>query len=344
MHQALRDLEKRALTELTTLSTTADLDAWDIRFLGRKQGELTNLLKGLKDLGFEARKSAGEIANDVKKNLEEAAAAKRATLSSAEMAHRFAAERLDITAPPLPHSALGTFHPLTIVQKKLEQFFTGLGFMVADGPELESDYYNFTAVNIPPNHPARDMQDTFYIENHPTWAMRTHTSAAQVRLLERYGAPLRAIVPGRVFRNEATDARHEHTFFQLEGIHVDEGITFAHLKSVLELTAVHLFGPDTKVRLRPKYYPFVEPGVNGEVTCFLCAGQGCRVCKKTGWLEVFGAGMVHPSVLEEGGIDANRFRGYAFGFGLTRLVMLATGIDDVRRLLGTDTRWLTTSL
>jgi phenylalanyl-tRNA synthetase alpha chain len=213
-------------------------------------------------------------------------------------------------------------------------------FFIADGPELESDFYNFTALNIPPTHPARDMQDTFYIEGHEGVVMRTHTSPVQVRTLRKYGTPLRMIAPGRCFRNEATDVRHEHTFHQFEGLVVDKGISMADLKGVLEVVAKHLYGADTEIRLRPKFYPFVEPGVNGEVTCFLCKGQGCRLCKKTGWLEVFGAGMVHPNVLKEGGVDPNEYSGFAFGFGLTRLVMLKYGIDDIRHLEKGDLSFL----
>jgi phenylalanyl-tRNA synthetase alpha chain len=215
-----------------------------------------------------------------------------------------------------------------------------MGFVVLDGPELESDYYNFTAVNIPPDHPARDMQDTFYIKGHPDWVMRTHTSPMQARALQKYGAPLRMVVPGRCFRNEATDVRHEHTFYQLEGMVIDEGITFGHMKGILETVAKHLYGKNTEVRLRPKFYPFVEPGVNGEVTCFLCKGNGCRLCKNTGWLEIFGAGMTHPNVIREGGLDPKKYQGFAFGFGLTRLVMLKYGIEDIRHLQGGDLRFL----
>ena len=208
--------------------------------------------------------------------------------------------------------------------------------MVLDGPELESDYYNFTAINIPETHPARDTQDTFYIKGHSDfdssdkWVMRTHTSSVQVRALQKYGAPLRMIAPGKCYRNEATDVRHEHTFYQLEGVVVDENISFAHLKGIIEAVAKHLYGPEAQVRLRPKFYPFVEPGVNGEVTCFICGGKGCRLCKQTGWLEIFGAGMIHPDVLKEGNVDPKKYQGFAFGFGLTRLVMEKYGIEDVR--------------
>lgn len=212
--------------------------------------------------------------------------------------------------------------------------------MVLDGPELESDYYNFEAVNIPPDHPARDMQDTFYIQGHPNWVMRTHTSSLQVRAMEKYGAPLRAIVPGRCFRNEATDPRHEHTLYQLEGIVIGHGINFSHLKGVIETVACHLYGPETKVRFLPKFYPFVEPGVRGEVTCFLCHGLGCRVCKQSGWLEIFGAGMIHPNVLKAGKVDPNEYTGFAFGLGLSRLVMLKYAIPDARYALAGDLRFL----
>ena len=215
-----------------------------------------------------------------------------------------------------------------------------MGFAVLDGPEVESDYYNFSALNIPETHPARELQDTFYIKGHDNWVMRTHTSPMQVRAMQKYGAPLRVVVPGKCYRNEATDVRHEHTFYQFEGLVVDEGINFSHLKGVLEIVAKHLYGEKTEVRLRPKYYPFVEPGVNGEVTCFTCAGKGCRLCKNSGWLEVFGAGMVHPNVLLEGNIDPKKYTGFAFGFGLTRLVMLKYGIDDVRLLESGNIKFL----
>ena len=222
--------------------------------------------------------------------------------------------------------------------------------MILDGPELESDYYNFTALNIPETHPARDSQDTFYIKGHldsssatamaDTWVMRTHTSPLQIRGMQKYGAPLRIVMPGKCYRNEATDVRHEHTFYQLEGVVIDKDINFAHMKGVLEAVFKHVFGPETKMRLRPKFYPFVEPGVNGEVTCYLCKGNGCRLCKQTGWLEVFGAGMIHPNVLKEGGIDQKVYQGFAFGFGLTRLAMLKYGIEDIRLLESGNMRFL----
>lgn len=340
MKQDLERLHAAALAELSPISTLSDLETFEIKYLGRKQGELTNLLKGLKDVSAEERGLVGAEANRVKTALETLIAEKRAALSSAALTAQLETERIDITEPPLPPAVFGHLHPSTHLERAIESFFTGLGFLTLDGPELESDYYNFTAVNVPEHHPARDMQDTFYIKNHPSHVMRTHTSSVQVRALQTYGAPLRAIIPGRCFRNEATDPRHEHTFMQLEGVMVDEGVTFAHLKGTLVALAEYLFGEGTKVRLRPKFYPFVEPGVNGEVTCFLCRGAGCRVCKQSGWLEILGAGMIHPNVLREGGVDPSTHTGFAFGIGFTRLVMLKYGIQDVRDLLKGDARMI----
>ena len=224
-----------------------------------------------------------------------------------------------------------------------------MGFTVLDGPELESDYFNFEALNIPEHHPGRDMQDTFYVglNNDEKFAggdgkllMRTHTSPVQVRAMLKYGAPLRVVVPGRCFRNEATDARHEHTFYQFEGLMIGEGVNFSHMKGVLEKIGKNLFSEQTQLRMRPKFYPFVEPGSNGEYTCFLCQGKGCKVCKHSGWLEVMGCGLVHPNVLRAGGIDPEKYSGFAFGFGLTRLAMLKYGITDARLFNNGDMRFL----
>ncbi len=340
LSEQLTTLKSEALARLAQVTNKLSLEEFENVFLGRKNGQLTNLLKGLKDLNDDARKAAGVLANDVKSIIETAFEQKKAELQQQEWNALLEKEALDITQPALPQQVVGHRHPSRIIEEDLEDFFTSMGFMVLDGPELESEYYNFTAVNIPSDHPARDMQDTFYIKNHPDWVMRTHTSSVQVRAMQKYGAPIRAIVPGKCFRNESTDVRHEHTFYQLEGLVLDKNITFAHLKGVLEETAKHLYGPETKVRLRPKFYPFVEPGVNGEVTCYLCKGVGCRLCKQTGWLEVLGAGMVHPNVLRAGNIDPSMYQGFAFGFGLTRLAMLKYGIDDVRLLESGDIRFL----
>lgn len=340
MQKVIEQLKKDFLKNLDDIKNTLQLQELEQSFFGRKSGKLNDLMSGLKELSGEAKKEFGQLINDVKKELENLLIEKRQNLEAAEISVTLDKEKIDVTEPKLPVDEIGHLHPNTIIQNDLEDLFTSMGFMVLDGPELESDYYNFTAVNVPPDHPARDMQDTFYIKNHPDMVMRTQTSPVQVRAMQKYGAPLRAVIPGRCFRNEATDTRHEHTFYQMEGIVVDKGINFSHLKGVLETVAKHLYGPETKVRLRPKFYPFVEPGVNGEVTCFLCHGKGCRVCKHTGWLEILGAGMVHPDVLREGGVDPNVYQGFAFGFGLTRLVMLKYGIEDIRHLQSGDLRFL----
>jgi len=340
MQGKFQQLRNEALSALEAVKNKIQLEEVEIKYLGRKSGELTNLLKGLKDLNEGERKSAGQVANEVKNEIERALAQKERELSQSEIAGLLEKESVDITQPSLPKKERGHFHPNTIVQNELEDLFTSMGFMVLDGPELESDYYNFTAVNIPEDHPARDMQDTFYIKNYSDWVMRTHTSSVQVRAMQKYGAPLRMVAPGKCFRNEATDVRHEHTFHQLEGVVVDKEINFSHMMGVLETVCKSMFGPETQVRVRPKFYPFVEPGVNGEVTCFLCKGKGCRLCKNTGWLEVFGAGMIHPNVLREGGVDSKIYQGFAFGFGLTRLVMLKYGIEDIRLLESGNMRFL----
>jgi phenylalanyl-tRNA synthetase alpha chain len=340
MQEKLQQLKNQVLPAIASSKNEAELTDLENKYLGRKNGELTELMKGLKDLNPEEKKNAGQLLNEIKKELEEAINKKREELSNAGFAQAIAGEIADLSQPYLPKKERGHLHPNSIVQKELEDLFTSMGFMVLDGPELESDYYNFEAINIPPTHPARESQDTFYIKNHENWLVRTHTSSNQVRAMEKYGAPLRMITPGRCFRNEATDARHEHTFYQLEGVVVDKDINFGHMKAVLETVAQKLFGPEIKVRLRPKFYPFVEPGVNGEVTCLLCGGKGCGVCKHTGWMEIFGAGMIHPNVLRAGGLDPQVYSGFAFGFGLTRMVMLKYGIDDVRLLQSGDLRFV----
>lgn len=340
MKEKFQKLLDNVLPQIDKIHDAAALADLENKILGRKAGELTEMMKGLKDLPAEEKKTVGALANEVKQKLENAFLKKRDALSSTELEKTLAAEIIDVTAPALPVRERGHLHPNTIVQRDLENLFSSMGFIVADGPELESDFFNFTSINIPADHPARDMQDTFYIAGHNDWVMRTQTSSMQVRSMREHGAPLRVIVPGKCYRNESTDARHEHTFYQLEGFAVDRGLTLAHMKGVLEAVAKHLYGPETKVRLRPKFYPFVEPGVNGEVTCLLCGGAGCRVCKHTGWLEIFGAGMIHPNVLKEGGIDPKEYQGFAFGFGMTRLVMMKYGIDDVRVLESGDLRFV----
>lgn len=332
-------LKDEVTKKLLDIKDSKVLHELEIQYLGRK-GELTEILRKLTELSVEERKVIGKLANDIKLELADKFKEAAELLENQNVKNNF----VDAT---LPGSKIvrGHLHPMTIVQQELEDLFTSMGFMVLYGPELESDYYNFEALNIPPFHPARDMQDTFYVDQKNKdgeydLVMRTQTSSMQVRAMKKYGTPLRCVIPGRCFRSEATDVRHEHTFYQLEGVMIDKDISLSNLKSVLEAVAKYLYGSDTKVRLRPKFYPFVEPGANGEVTCFICKGKGCRLCKNTGWLEIFGSGMIHPNVLKAGGVDPNVYQGFAFGFGLTRLVMLKYGIGDIRLLQGDDLRFL----
>lgn len=330
------EIRKSAERAIKNAKIVPELDVVELSLFGRKQGELTVLLKSLKSLPEQKRKAIGAQANALKDELSHAIEERRRTLRAQEEG----GTQCDISEPYLPLLPRGSIHPITRVREELEECFLHMGYRVLSGPELDNDFYNFESLNIPADHPARDMQDTFYIKDMPGRLLRTHTSSEQVRAMREYGAPLAAVVPGRCFRNEATDARHEHTFHQFEGFVVDENISFAHLKGTLEAVAQWLFGPDTSVRLRPKYYPFVEPGVNGEVTCMLCAGAGCHVCKETGFLEIFGAGLIHPTVLRHADLDPRRWSGFAFGLGLTRLAMLKYGITDVRLFHGGDLHFL----
>ena len=329
-----------------------ELEKIRISFLGRKE-KLSLVLKGLKDLPEDERKKAGQDANKIKQDIEMRLGGKMRELESVETAKKLKNEQIDITQPVIGGRELGNLHPLTQTQNEIEDIFASMGFMILDGPELESEYYNFEALNIPSWHPAREMQDTFYVksqksvkskvsktEDNNRLLMRTHTSTMQVRAMLKYGAPIRAIVSGRCFRNEATDVRHEHTFDQFEGFVVGEDISISNLIAVLEVFAKALFGEDTKIRMRPKYYPFVEPGSNGEITCSICHGKGCRLCKYTGWLEIFGCGLIHPNVLKAGNINLEKYSGFAFGFGLTRVVQLKHRIEDVRLFNSGDLRFL----
>lgn len=353
MQEKLKQLKENALQALAEAKDTGTLRALEIKILGRK-GELTNFLRAIADLGEEEKKTIGKLANELKNELAAKFVAARSVLEKGKTGGEF----IDVTLPG-EKMEKGHLHPITIVQSELEDFFTSMGFMILDGPELESDYYNFEALNIPPHHPARDMQDTFYItrtdagltrmnankgrtniDGGSDLVMRTHTSPVQVRAMQKYGAPLKCVIPGKCFRSEATDVRHEHTFYQLEGLMIDRDINLSHMKGFLEAVGKHMYGADTKLRLRPKFYPFVEPGVSGEYSCFVCHGKGCRLCKFTGWLEIVGAGLVHPNVLRAGGVDPDIYQGFAFGFGLNRLVMYKYGIDDIRLFNNGDLRFV----
>jgi len=339
MKNKLNKLRAEFLEQLAQAKNSEHLRELELKFLSRK-GQLSELMGGLKDLSADLKKEAGELANNVKQELQEKFLEMSQTLNLRVSKN----SETDVTLPG-NKLAQGHLNPITLVQSELEDIFLSLGFMILDGPELESDYYNFTALNVPPTHPARDMQDTFYVDyknkdGQYDLLMRTQTSPVQIRAMQKYGAPLKALIPGRCFRNEATDARHEHTFYQVEGLLVGKDISFSNLKSFLEIVGQRLFGPNTKLRMRPKFFPFVEPGNNGEYTCFLCQGKGCRVCKNTGWLEIVGAGLVHPDVLRAGGIDPEVYSGLAFGFGLNRLAMLKYNINDVRLFNSGDLKFL----
>ena len=343
MEHALRNLEQNVLEDLKKVKSLADLQTLELKYLGRKEGLLTNIMKSLKDLPASQKPIIGPLANKTKTIVEYAFEDKRKALESADIAQQLSKEFFDTTIPAKIRE-IGHIHPLSQVQEEVERIFSQMGFAVMDGPEVESEYYNFEGLNIPKDHPARDMQDTFFIQDkddpkHGRMVLRTHTSPVQVRTMEKYGAPLRVIVPGRTFRYEATDASHDTTFYQVEGLLIDKDISLAHLKGIMKEFLSRLFGKEVLVRFRPGYFPFVEPGLELDFSCLLCGGKGCRVCKHSGWIEFMGAGMVHKNVLKAGGIDSKIYQGWAFGFGLTRLVMMRYGIDDIRLLLGSDLRF-----
>jgi phenylalanyl-tRNA synthetase alpha chain len=302
-----------------------------------KGGELNQILRGLKDLDAAGKRDAGQAANLSKERLAAALAARRRAIADGAVAAALAAERVDPTQPG-PRRALGHEHAMRAVMRELDDLFESMGFTVVDGPEVETDFFNFEALNIPPNHPARDAQDTFYVEGGNV--LRTHTSGMQIRAMRKFGAPLRLVAPGRVFRNETQDAGHEHTFHQLEGLMIDEGISVGHLKGVLEQVLARLLGGEVRTRLRPHYFPFVEPGLELDFQCRICDGAGCSTCKRTGWIELCGCGMVHPKVLAAGNVDPEKYSGFAFGMGIDRLTMMRHAIPDIRWFMSGDLRFL----
>ena len=309
-----------------------------IRYLGRK-GSITTLMKNtdFSQLTNDQKREFGQKLNQLKAFAEqELAQAMEAAKAGASPKPGVVTAKLDMTLPGTSHS-VGCIHPIALVQMELEDIFQGMGFTVLSGPEVEQEHYNFDALNIPSDHPARDMQDTYWLTNR--MLMRTHTSANQVRAMERFGAPLRAIFPGRCFRYEATDASHENTFYQLEGLVVDEGISVANLIAVMKSLLSQVFYRDVVVRLRPGFFPFVEPGFELDLQCLLCGGRGCATCKGGGWIELIPCGLVHPRVLEHGRIDTNKYSGFAFGLGLTRLAMMKFGIPDIRLMNSGDIRF-----
>jgi len=336
MENQLKSLKESVLEDLKKVASADDLQNLQTKYLGRK-GELTNILRGLKDLPTDKKPIIGKLANEIKQEMESAFEEKRKFLWNKTVSSSLEKEFFDITIPGKTRE-IGHIHPISQVQEEVERIFSQMGFAVMDGPEVESEYYNFEGLNIPEDHPARDMQDTFFIkdkhdEKHGKMVLRTHTSPVQIRTMEKYGAPLRVIVPGRTFRYEATDAGHDTTFYQVEGMLIDKDISLCHLKGIMKEFLTRLFGKEVNVRFRPGYFPFVEPGLELDFSCLLCDQKGCRVCKNSGWIEFMGAGMIHENVLKAGGIDGKKYQGWAFGFGLTRLVMMRFGIDDIRLLM-----------
>ncbi len=314
----------------------ADLEQLKIKYLGKK-GELTAVLRGMGALTPEERPIVGQLANEVRADIEAAINEKMKEAQAKQLEAQLKAEKLDVTMPGKT-APMGHIHPLTRVQRELEDVFIGMGFSIVEGPEVELDYYNFQALNIPENHPARDTQDTFYITENIL--LRSQTSPVQVRTMEKQKPPIRIISPGRVYRSDALDATHSPLFHQLEGLVVDKGITMGDLKGTLEIFAKRVFGENTKIRFRPHHFPFTEPSAEVDVSCFVCGGKGCRLCKGEGWIEILGAGMVHPFVLSNCGIDPEVYSGFAFGLGLERITMTKYGIDDIRLFYENDERFL----
>ncbi len=343
MEETLKKLAQEAKTAINTVSDLNQLKEIEVKYLGRK-GEITEIIKGLKDLTVEEKKKVGPFSNEIKNNLIIDIEQKRNELEALEIEKQLKTEFFDITVPGIKPE-IGHIHPLAQTQFEVEHIFSDMGFAIMDGPEIESEYYNFEGLNIPGDHPARDMQDTFFISDkeekkHGRLVLRTQTSPVQIRTMEKYGAPLRVIAPGRTFRNEATDASHEHTFHQVEGLLVDKHISLAHLKGIMADFLSRLFRKEVKVRFRPGYFPFVEPGLELDFSCLVCKEKGCSVCKHTGWMEFMGAGMVHPNVLKAGGIDPKEYQGWAFGFGLERLVMMRYGVEDIRHFHSGNLKFL----
>jgi phenylalanyl-tRNA synthetase alpha chain len=339
----LSALASEARRELGGASDEGGLEAWRIAYLGRKEGRLTLVLRQLGELSIEERRKLGAEANRLKGELEAALEARRQSLAEERLAETVETGRLDVTLPGRP-KRIGRLHPVTQTLRDMLDSFVAMGFSVVEGPEVELDYYNFQALRIPEDHPARDMQDTLYIDREQDggypFLLRTHTSPNQARFMETHQPPIRIATPGRVYRREATDSSREWMFTQVELLAVDEGLSMADLKGTLFEFAKRLFGQDRKVRFRCDYFPFVEPGVDMAIDCFICGGSGCRTCRHGGWIEVLGAGMVHPEILSNMGYDADRYTGFAAGIGAERIALLRYGVEDIRSFYQNDMRFL----
>jgi len=332
----ISELRVTTLQALEAATTLEALESIRVEALGRK-GKLAEVSKTFGKLTPEEKKSLGILLNSVKQELESGLDSRKAALESVALDARLVSEWFDLTTPA-PGIRPGHLHPITQVQREIEELFVSLGFAIMDGPEVEDEFHNFDALNIPPDHPARDMQDTFWLKDGRL--LRTHTSPVQIRSLKKLGAPLKMIAPGRVFRNEEVDPSHEHTFYQLEGMMVDKNVSVAHLIYFMKTLLSAIFRREVTVRLRPGFFPFVEPGFELDIQCLICEGKGCPVCKQSGWVELLPCGLVHPAVLRSGGLDPEEWNGFAFGLGLTRLAMMRYAIDDIRLFASGDLRFL----
>ena len=336
MQQKLIDIKEAAFKELEVVSEGAALEEIRVKYLGKK-GELTTILRSMGSLSAEERPIVGKLVNVVKKDVEDKIEAISKEIKEKEKNARLASEVIDISMPGKKNT-IGKRHPLDLTLASMKEIFVSMGFTIEEGPEVELDRYNFEALNIPKDHPARSEQDTFYINEN--LVLRTQTSPVQIRVMEDQKPPIKMIAPGKVYRSDAVDATHSPIFYQMEGLVIDKGVTFADLKGTLELFAKKMFGDKVKTKFRPHHFPFTEPSAEMDATCFVCEGEGCRICKGSGWIEVLGCGMVHPQVLRNCGIDPEEDSGFAFGFGVDRMVMLKYGIDDVRLLYESDMRFL----
>lgn len=337
MLDTLKSLEAEALAQIPGLKSEQEVYDFRNSVLG-KNGSLTGVLKGIKDLSVEDKQTVGKVSNELRDRLAAAFEARLAGIASERVEERLKNEFEDVTVP-LPKKESGHLHPITRALLEVEDAFKRMGFEVLESKEVTTEYLNFDAVNVPASHPARDMQDTFWLEGKGN-VLATQTSSMQNVILKSQNPPIRVIIPGRVFRNEDIDATHENTFYQVEGIVVDKGVSMANLKYAIRTMLSDLFGREVSIRLRPGYFPFVEPGVEVDFSCPFCSGDGCKICKKSGWIEFMGAGLIHPNVLREGGLDPEVYSGFAFGFGLNRLVMIKYGITDMRHFQNADVRFL----
>ncbi|PKM56212.1 MAG: phenylalanine--tRNA ligase subunit alpha [Firmicutes bacterium HGW-Firmicutes-5] len=336
MKEQLEAIKIKVVRNLDNIANLKALEEVRVNILGKK-GELTSILKGMKDVAPEDRPTIGALVNEVRTDIEAALETAKNNLASKAREQQLKEEVIDVTMPS-NKKVLGHRHPMHIVLEDLKNIFIGMGYQIAKGPEIEEDYYNFKALNIPEDHPARDEQDTFYIDKN--FVLRTSTSPTQVHVMEHEKPPIRVIAPGRVYRSDEVDATHSPMFHQVEGLVIDENITMADLKGALAEFVKELYGEDAKVRFRPHYFPFTEPSAEVDVSCFKCGGTGCNICKGSGWIEILGCGMVHPKVLEMSGIDPTKYSGFAFGMGLERITMLRYGIEDLRLFYENDIRFL----